>query len=118
MGGDCLAGRVTPVEVKARIRGPIVTLPTPFTANFKVDHQAVRNIVRLGLENGIGIYELTAGNSQYNILGYDEIKKLTRVLVEAVDGRGIVIVLQGDPKPALIERGFISRIEQGRNPWA
>src|SRR5689334_16266218 len=72
--------RLSPQGVKGRIRGPILTVPTPFTASFKVDYQGVRNMVRLGLENGIGVYELTAGNSQYNVLGYNEIKKLTRVL--------------------------------------
>src|SRR5258706_16421642 len=54
--------RLSPLEVKARIRGPILTLPTPFTADFKVDHQGVRNLVKLGLANGIGVYEMTFGN--------------------------------------------------------
>lgn len=87
--------RLSPSEVKARIRGPILTLPTPFTADFKVDHQGVRNLVRLGLANGIGVYELTMGNSMYNAMTYDEIKKLTKVFVEAVGGRGIVIAATG-----------------------
>ncbi len=87
--------RLSLLEVKARIRGPILTLPTPFTKDFKVDHQGVRNLVKLGLANGIGVYELTMGNSMYNCLSYEEIKKLTRVLVEAVGGRGIVIAATG-----------------------
>jgi 4-hydroxy-tetrahydrodipicolinate synthase len=87
--------RLSPLKVKARIRGPILTVPTPFTKDFKVDYQGVRNMVKLGLANGIGVYELTAGNSQYNVLGYDEVKRLTRVLVEAVGGRGIVIAATG-----------------------
>ncbi|MBI3852085.1 MAG: dihydrodipicolinate synthase family protein [Verrucomicrobia bacterium] len=87
--------RLSPQEVKARIRGPILTLPTPFTADFKVDYAGVRNLVKLGLANGIGVYELTAGNSQYSVLSYDEVKKLTRVFIEAVGGRGIVIAATG-----------------------
>lgn len=90
-----LRSRLSPPDVKARIRGPILTLPTPFTADFKVDHQGVRNLVKLGLDNGVGVYELTIGNSQYNVMTYDEIKKLTKVLVEAVSGRGIVIAATG-----------------------
>jgi 4-hydroxy-tetrahydrodipicolinate synthase len=86
---------LTPEEVKARIRGPILTVPTPFTRDFAVDYPGVRNMVKLGLANGIGVYELTAGNSQYNVLSYEEIKQLTRVLVEAVGGRGIVIAATG-----------------------
>jgi dihydrodipicolinate synthase/N-acetylneuraminate lyase len=87
--------RVTPQALKERIRGPILTLPTPFTADFKVDHRSVRNLVELGVANKIGVFELTAGNSQYDVLSYDEIKKLTRVFVEAVGGRGIVIAATG-----------------------
>jgi dihydrodipicolinate synthase/N-acetylneuraminate lyase len=86
---------LSPLEVKAKIRGPILTLPTPFTADFKVDDQGVRNLVKLGLANGIGVFELTMGNSMYGCLTYDEIKKLTRVFVEAVGGRGIVIAATG-----------------------
>jgi len=66
MGGDCLAGCVTPVEVKARTRGPIVTLPTPFTANFKVDHQAVRNIARLQAD---GSLDTTLQNGMSGLVG-------------------------------------------------
>jgi dihydrodipicolinate synthase/N-acetylneuraminate lyase len=106
LGGDAIAtnpllaaaggrSRLTPEEVKARIRGPILTIPTPFTADFKVDYQGVRNMVNIGLANKVEVYELTAGNSQYNVLSYEEIKTLTRVLTEAVAGRGIVIAATG-----------------------
>jgi 4-hydroxy-tetrahydrodipicolinate synthase len=87
--------RRTPEEVKAQIRGPILTLPTPFTRQFAVDYAAVRKIAQQGLANGIQVYELTAGNSQYHALSFEEIKKLTRVLVEMVAGRGIVIAATG-----------------------
>jgi len=87
--------RLSPEELKTRIRGPILTLPTPFTSDYKVDHSGVRNMVKLGVDNNVGVYELTNGNSQYGVLSYDEIKKLTRVFVEAVDRRGIVIAATG-----------------------
>jgi len=86
---------LTPEELKKRIRGPIMSIPTPFTADFAVDYEGVRNMVRLGQAHGIEIYELTAGNSQYHALRYEEVKELTRVLVEAVGGRGIVIAATG-----------------------
>ncbi|HXG23836.1 MAG TPA: dihydrodipicolinate synthase family protein, partial [Chthonomonadales bacterium] len=81
--------------MKKRIRGPIMSIPTPFTADFAVDYEGVRKMVRLGQMHGIAIYELTAGNSQYHALSYEEIKELTRVLVEAVGGKGIVIAATG-----------------------
>jgi len=34
--------RLSPGEVQERIRGPILTVPTPFTAEFAVDDTAVR----------------------------------------------------------------------------
>lgn len=86
---------LTPEELKKRIRGPIMSIPTPFTADFAVDYEGVRNMVHLGQVHGIEIYELTAGNSQYHALSYEEVKELTRVLVEAVAGKGIVIAATG-----------------------
>jgi len=73
----------------------MLTLPTPFTADFKVDYDGVRNMVELAVANGVVVHELTNGNSQYGVLSYDEIKKLTRVFVEAVRGRGVVIAATG-----------------------
>src|SRR5262245_41822442 len=87
--------RFTPEEVKQRVRGPILTLPTPFTGDFKVDYAGVRNMVELAVANGVVVHELTNGNSQYSVLSYEEIKKLTKVFVEAVRGRGIVIAATG-----------------------
>lgn len=87
--------RLPPEEVKERIRGPILTVPTPFTAEFAIDETGVRRMVELGLGAEVGVYELTAGNSQYAVLSEEEIRQLTRVVVDAVGGRGIVIAATG-----------------------
>lgn len=87
--------RLTPSQVRERIRGPILTLPTPFTADFQVDEAGVRNMVALGQENKVGVYELTAGNSMFSWLNDEEIRRLTRTFVDAVSGRGIVIAATG-----------------------
>ena len=84
-----------PRDLKKKIQGPIMSIPTPFTAEFAVDYQAVRNLVRQGLDHGIIVYELTAGDSKYAALSYEEIKELTRVLVEAVGDKGTVIAATG-----------------------
>jgi 4-hydroxy-tetrahydrodipicolinate synthase len=52
-------------------------------------------VISRGLRYGVKIFELTAGNSQYFALSYDEIKKLTRTMVEAVEGKGITIAATG-----------------------
>ena len=46
-------------------------------------------------EAGSHVFALTAGNSQYDRLTYDEIKGLTATLVKAVNGRGMVIGATG-----------------------
>lgn len=86
---------LSPAEVRDRIRGPILTLPTPFTADFQVDDAGVRRMIDLGLAAEVGVYELTAGNSQYSVLSEEEIRRLTATLVKAVAGRGIVIAATG-----------------------
>jgi 4-hydroxy-tetrahydrodipicolinate synthase len=82
-------------EFKHALVGPIQSQPTPIRANLAVDYEGVRTVVNRGLQYGVKVFELTAGNSQYYSLSYDEIKKLTRTLVEAVGDRGITIAATG-----------------------
>lgn len=88
---DPIRKRLSPPQVRERIRGPILTVPTPFTAEFAIDEAGIRNMVGLGLANKVGVYELTSGNSMFAWLSEDEIRRLTRVVVDAVGGKGIVI---------------------------
>lgn len=87
---------ITPAEFKRRLEGPILSSPTPFKANFDVDYQALRNMIQRALRYGVQNFGLTAGNSQYSSLSYEEIKESTRTMVEAVNGRGLVIAATGD----------------------
>ena len=81
----------SPGEVKRQIRGPILSVPTPFTDRYDVDFAGVRRMITRALEEGIRVFSLTPGNSYYHALSYEEIKELTRVMVETVDGRGVTI---------------------------
>jgi dihydrodipicolinate synthase/N-acetylneuraminate lyase len=85
----------TPSEFKRRLRGPILSLPTPYTADFRVDYQGITNMIAGGLNAGVRVFSLTAGNSHYYALSYEEIKELTRVMVEAVGRRGLTIAATG-----------------------
>lgn len=87
---------ISPAEFKRRLEGPILSSPTPFKANFDVDYQALRNMIQRALRYGVQNFGLTAGNSQYSSLSYEEIKESTRTMVEAVNGRGLVIAATGD----------------------
>jgi dihydrodipicolinate synthase/N-acetylneuraminate lyase len=44
---------------------------------------------------GVPIFELTAGNSKYACLTFDEIKDVTKSMIEAADGKGLTIAATG-----------------------
>jgi dihydrodipicolinate synthase/N-acetylneuraminate lyase len=86
---------LSPSDLKKRIRGPILSAPTVYTTDSKVDDAGMRAMVELGVRAGVRVFALTAGNSQYSVLSYDEIKALTRTMVDAAANRGVVIAATG-----------------------
>jgi dihydrodipicolinate synthase/N-acetylneuraminate lyase len=89
------ASSSTPAEFRERLRGPIVSIPTPFTSKSAIDEDGLRHLIRGALEHDIRIFELTRGDSQYSYLSFDEIKTLARLVVEAVGDHGMTIVGTG-----------------------
>jgi dihydrodipicolinate synthase/N-acetylneuraminate lyase len=87
---------ITTEQFRQRLRGPIFSLPTPFTADFDIDHKAIGRMVGRAIDHGIGIFTLTAGNSLFDLLTYDEIKQVNRTLVEAVGDGGLKIAATND----------------------
>ena len=86
---------LTPQEFQAKIVGPVLSVPTCYRQDLSLDMQGMRRIVELGISSGCGIVTLTAGNNQYDLLSYDEIKDLTREIIDAVDGRAVMIAATG-----------------------
>jgi dihydrodipicolinate synthase/N-acetylneuraminate lyase len=86
---------VSPATFRSRMKGPICSIPTVYNADFSIDHQGIRQIVESGVKSGCGTFAMTSGNSQYDKLTYDEIKQLTRTMIEAVAGRGLTIAATG-----------------------
>jgi 4-hydroxy-tetrahydrodipicolinate synthase len=86
---------LSPDEFRKQIVGPIFSLPTPFTATFDVDHAGIRKSVDRAAKAGIKLFMLTSGNGEYESLTYDEIKAVTKSIVEAVAGRGLVVAASG-----------------------
>lgn len=84
-----------PEEFKVALTGPILSIPTVFTADYRLDHEGLRNMIERALNGGIRVFALTKGNSMYDCLTYDEVKQLTRTTVNAVRGRGITIAATG-----------------------
>ncbi len=85
------SGALTPESFRARLRGPILSIPTPFTADFRVDESSIRSMCERAAEASVTVFALTAGNGQYAWLDTGEIRDLTRMLVKAVGSRGVVI---------------------------
>lgn len=88
-------GTVSPTEFRRRLEGPICSVPTVYNADYSLDLVSFRKIVETGVKSGCAGFALTSGNNQYDRLSYDEIKQLTRTLVEAVAGRGLTIAATG-----------------------
>ncbi len=86
---------IAPGEFKKRLRGPILSAPTVYTADYAVDHTGMRAMVDRSAKAGVTIFSLTRGNNQYDQLTYEEIKALTRTMAEAAAGRGIFIAATG-----------------------
>src|SRR5262249_24115945 len=72
----------TPADFKQRLQGPILSFPTAYTSDFKLDLAGMRKMIDSAVRAGVGVVALTAGNSMYATLTYDEIKSLTKMMVE------------------------------------
>ncbi|MEZ0072323.1 5-dehydro-4-deoxyglucarate dehydratase [Planotetraspora sp. GP83] len=66
---------------------------TPFTADGRLDEEALRRHVDEGVRAGAGGVFAACGTGEYNALGLDEYERVVRVSVETVAGR--VPVLSG-----------------------
>ncbi len=78
-------------EIRARIKGPVSSFPTPFTRDGDIDARAVHRIVEASIAGGSDIILLTYGDSLFTILTDDDVARLTRLVVEATAGRALVV---------------------------
>jgi len=86
---------LSPQTFKSRLIGPVLTIMTPFTEENEVDHVALREMIVRAFEHGCHVVSLTSGNSQYEHLSEEEIRALTRTVVEAARPEGISIASTG-----------------------
>lgn len=80
-----------PAEFKEALRGPILSAPTAFTADGSIDYAGMKKVMERALDYGCKVITLTSGNNRYDRLSYQEIKNLTRLMVDAGQGRAITI---------------------------
>lgn len=88
---------LSPAELRSEIRGPVLSIPTCFTADLEVDYSGIRRMLEQALPHGIRIFSLTSGNSQYASLTREEIMKLTQLMIESAGAaEAISIASSGD----------------------
>jgi 4-hydroxy-tetrahydrodipicolinate synthase len=89
------ANPIGPEDFKRRMRGAIVSIPTSFKSDMTIDFEGMERMIKRAKPYGMRIFALTAGNSQYASLKYEEILELTRVVIEAAGSDCIAIAATG-----------------------
>lgn len=79
-------------EVRRRVRGPIIPLPTPFTEDFEVDYEGLGRYVDHLASNGAGGMMTTVGTSRFNLLDKAEMLRINDTVLQAAAGRCLTIV--------------------------
>ena len=77
----------TPRELKDRIVGVVAGLPTLFNDDGSINHDGMRTHVEFLIQNGIHVLALSKAVSEFCYLSSDEIKAVTKTVVEAAAGR-------------------------------
>ena len=80
-----------PDEIRARLRGPVNSLPTIFTRDGELDHHGIRSAIDRTIANGGNVIMLTWGDSLISLLTDDEVAAVHRTVIEHVDRRAVTI---------------------------
>jgi len=79
-------------HLRSKLEGPVFPLPTPFTADGAIDHDALARYVDFLCGAGVPAVMSTIGTSRFNLLDFAEIKAVNATIAKAAKGRCIVIV--------------------------
>jgi 4-hydroxy-tetrahydrodipicolinate synthase len=81
-------------EAKAVLRGPMVSVATPFNADYTLDLGALRDNIRFmvdgGLNTGRGVLLVAAAGGEFPMLSMEERKQVIKASVEAARGQAPV----------------------------
>src|SRR5215471_6299594 len=81
----------TTTSLRDRLRGPICSLPTPFTQTGELNEDGARRIIDIAIAGGTQAVMLTWFDSLYPLLSDAEVYALSRLVIEHVAGRALVI---------------------------
>lgn len=88
-------------ETRNALTGPVPSVRTPFNKDGSIDYDSLRGMIDFDIAAGAKTIMLTYGDSLYSVLTDDETAQVTRVVVEHVAGRAMVIAADrtwGTPK--------------------
>ena len=78
-------------EIRGRMQGPCLSLPTVFTREGPIDHQGMRNVIDVALDAGCQIVMLTWGDGLVSLLTDTELAQVHRNVIEHVGDRAVTI---------------------------
>ena len=81
----------TPAEVRARLTGPINSVPVAFTPDGDIDHRAIRHMINKSLNAGCSVVMLTWGNSLISLLSDDEVAEVHTTVADCVADTALLV---------------------------
>ena len=87
--------RMTPDEIKTRLEGPVMSIPTSFLADGAIDYDGVANVIETGISGGTQVALLTVGDSQFAYMREQEVADIARFVVDRAGGRAMVVAATG-----------------------
>jgi len=81
----------TRAEIRNCLTGPIASFRTPFLKNGDIDEEGARRYIDFALAAGSPTVLITLGDSLFHLLTDDEVASLTRLVVDHVGGRAMVV---------------------------
>jgi len=82
-------------ELKKRLKGTIVPMPTPFKENLEIDYEGLRMYTRFLIDNGIKVISPLGSTGQFDALTMEERKKVMKTVVEEANHEAVVVVGAG-----------------------
>lgn len=84
-------------NLRARIRGPVFPIVTPFTENQDVDYDALHRYVEFLVDESAPVLQVTVGTSRFNLLTCQEMLAMNETVVKAAAGRAMTVVAGPGP---------------------
>ena len=101
-------------QLRNKIRGPVFPIVTPFTHDFRLDLDKIREYIDYLYAGGARIFHIMVHTSRFGLLTYDEMQALNRTVASHVKRHySDCVVIAADPlyKPTQISVDFAKSAE-------